>query len=202
MTTFAWPILTRSAPSSLEWSLLSNTQAFTSPLSQSVQTLELPGARWHFSCSFDSLSEADAAAMRTFLAKLRGRSNRFTVWPLGVKAMRGVATGTPRVNGAAQTGTTLATDGWTPSTAGILLAGDYIGVNGELKLLVADAASNGAGQATLSIEPPLRASPTDNAAITTTRPLATFMLDEDASRWTTNAPSLDSFSISATEAFA
>jgi hypothetical protein len=193
--------LSRINPSSLEWALLSNTQTFTSPLNQSVQSLEMPGARWRFSCSFDSLSEADAAAMRTFLAQLRGRSNRFTVWPLGVKAVRGVATGTPLVNGAAQTGTTLATDGWTPSTAGILLAGDYIGVNGELKLLVADAASNGAGEATLSFEPPLRASPVDNAVITTTRPLATFMLDEDASRWTTAAPSLDSFSIAATEAF-
>ena len=202
MTTFAWPILTRSAPSSLEWSLLSNTQAFTSPLSQSVQTLELPGARWHLSITFNNMATADAAAMRVFLTQLRGRSNRFTAWPFAVPRPRGVATGTPLVMGAAQTGTSLITDGWTPSTAGILLAGDYIGVNGELKLLVADAASNGAGQATLSIEPPLRASPTDNAAITTTRPLATFMLDEDASRWTTNAPSLDSFSISATEAFA
>jgi len=201
MTTVAWPTLSRAAPSSLEWALISNTQTFASPLNQSVQTLEMPGARWRFSTSFESLSEADAAAMRTFLAKLRGRSNRFTAWPLGVKAVRGVATGTPKVNGAAQTGTSLVTDGWTASTAGILLAGDYIGVNGELKLMVADAASNGAGQAALSFEPPLRASPVDNAAITITRPLATFMLDEDASSWTTRAPSLDSFSIAATEAF-
>jgi len=201
MTTLAWPTLSRVNPSALEWALLSNTQTFTSPLSQSVQTLELPGARWRFSCTFDSMPAADAAAMRAFLAQLRGRSRRFAVWPFALPRARGVATGTPLVNGVAQTGTSLATDGWTVSTTGILLANDYIGVNNELKLLVANASSNGAGQATLSFEPPLRASPGDNAAITITRPLATFMLDEDASRWTTRAPSLDSFSIAATEAF-
>jgi hypothetical protein len=93
----------------------------------------------------------------------------------------GVATGTPLVDGASQDATyaasgdaweqTLVTNGWTNSTAGILLAGDVItiaGVNsvnrktrqdtGDLQTFVvkADVASGATtGPATLTISPPM-----------------------------------------------
>jgi len=114
----------------------------------------------------------------------------------------GVGTGTPLVNGAAQVVTylsvkdtyesTLITDGWTNSTAGILLEGDVItiaGVNslnprtrkstGRLQMFVvrADATSGATtGPATLAISPPIitagpnatvDAAPADDAVITT-----------------------------------
>ena len=113
----------------------------------------------------------------------------------------GVATGTPLINGASQSVTyaasgaaweqTLATDGWTNSTAGILLAGDVItiaGVNsvnrrtrvstGDLQTFVvkSDATSGAStGPATLTISPPMItsgpyqtvvAAPADGAVIT------------------------------------
>lgn len=113
----------------------------------------------------------------------------------------GVATGTPLINGASQSVTyaasgaaweqTLATDGWTNSTAGILLAGDVItiaGVNsvnrrtrvstGDLQTFVvkSDATSGAStGPAALTISPPMItsgpyqtvvAAPADGAVIT------------------------------------
>lgn len=188
MTTLSFPSLSRPTPASVDWALVGNTQAFASPLSGAVQTLELPSPRWRFAMEFRNLLEPDAALLQAFLVQLRGRSGRFYMHNMARSAPRGVATGTPLVNGAAQTGNTLATDGWPPSTTGILKAGDFFGVNGELKMLVADASSNVSGQATLTFEPPLRASPADNAAITTSQPTATFMLDEDAMRWVTHPP--------------
>ena len=199
MTIHTWPTLTRRAPLQLDWSLLSNTQSFTSPLSKAVQTVEMPGARWAFSFGLNTLAVEDAAVLRAFLVRLRGQSGRFYMWDMSRPAPRGVATGTPLVKGGSQAGTSLLTDGWTPSTAGILKAGDYLGVNGELKLLVADANSNAGGEATLVFEPPLRAAPADNAPITTTKPTAIFKLDEDTARWLTTAPVRDSFVITATE---
>jgi len=112
----------------------------------------------------------------------------------------GVATGTPLIDGAAQNTTyaasgdawtqSLVTDGWTNSTADILLAGDVItiaGVNsvnrktrvdtGDLQTFVvtADAASGATtGPSTLTISPPIitsgpyqtcAAAPADGAAI-------------------------------------
>lgn len=202
MTIYTFPTLDKvPAPAEMEWSLVSNTQSFTSPLSGAVQTVEMPGARWKVAFTLNVLDLSDSALLRSFMALLRGQSGRFYLWHLGHPNPRGVATGTPVVSGASQTGTTLVTSGWTPSTANILRAGDYFTVNGELKMLVTDAASNGSGVATLTFEPPLRSSPPNAAAITTTKPAAVFKLDDDAIRWTTRAPYFDAISIAATEAW-
>jgi hypothetical protein len=142
-----------------------------------VQTVELPGARWHVAFTLENLSEADTAAMQAFLAKLRGRSGRFTLHNMARPKPRGTLTGTPLVKGGSQTGTSLLIDGCTVGAT--LLAGDFIGVNGELKMVVADATANGAGEMTLTIEPPLRSSPADNAAVTLEKPTATFTLSSD-----------------------
>lgn len=199
MTVYAWPTLTRKLPAQFDWQLVSNTQTFQSPLSGAVQTVEMPGARWAAQFTLSTLDAADAAAWRVFTALLRGQSGRFTLHNLARPTPRGVATGTPVVSGAGQTGNTLATSGWTASTTGILKAGDFIGVNGELKMVVADASSDGAGLATITFEPPLRSSPANLAAITTNKPTATFKMDEDTARTTTTAPGFDAVSIACTE---
>ncbi len=199
MTTLTWPTLTRTAPRDVEWTLQSNTIAFQSPLSGAVQTVEFPGARWKVSFVLENLLEADAALLRAFGAKLRGRAGRFTLHNFARPTPRGTIAGTPLVKGASQTGVSLLIDGCTVGTT--LLAGDFIGVNGELKMVVADATANGSGEMTLTLEPPLRASPADNAAITTTQPTATFMLSEDAWRVVTRPGVLSDFAIDAVESW-
>jgi hypothetical protein len=201
MPILTWPTLSRKLPPQLDWSLVSNTQTFQSPLSGSVQTVEMPGARWRVSFTLSSLDAADSAALRSFLVQLRGQAGRFYLHNFARPTPRGIATGTPVVSGASQTGNTLVTSGWSNSVAGILKAGDYFSVNSELKMLVADASSNGSGVATLTFEPPLRSSPANGASITTNKPTATFRLDEDTVRWVTSAPLLDTISIAATEAW-
>ena len=96
---------------------------------------------------------------------------------------RGTIAGTPLVNGASQTGNTLTIDGCTVGTT--LLAGDFFSVNSELKMVTADVTADGAGAMSITFEPPLRSSPADNAALTTTRPTARFMLQEDVQAWST-----------------
>jgi hypothetical protein len=100
--------------------------------------------------------------------------------------------GTPLVNGATQTGSSLVTDGWTAAAANRLKAGDVFtmasvyAVNpvtkestGRLQQFVvtADVSSDGSGNATLSISPAITtsgttqtvtASPADNVALTFT----------------------------------
>jgi P22 coat protein - gene protein 5 len=102
----------------------------------------------------------------------------------------GVLGGTPLVNGASQTGTSLITDGWTAAAATRLKEGDIFtiadvyGVNpqsrqstGDLQQFVvrADAASDGSGNLTVTISPSIiisgayqtvTAAPANNAAIT------------------------------------
>jgi len=202
MTIQTFPTLTRmAAPRSIEWRIEANTQTFTSPLSGSVQTLELPGARWGVSFVFEDLPEADSVKLETFLAKMRGQAGRCYLYHFARPTPRGVATGTPLVKGANQTGNTLVTDGWSNSITGILLAGDFFGVNGELKQLVEDANSNGSGEATLVFESPLRAKPADNAALTTSKPTSVFRLTSSMSKWSVKPGLFSDFTFDFIEQF-
>ena len=201
MTTYAFPTLTQQAPVALEWALQSNTQTFTSPLNGTVQTLELPGARWRASFTYQNLSDADAATLQAFLTKLRGQANRFTLYNFARPRPNGSQQGTPFVSGANQTGTSILTQGWLNSRSGVLKAGDFFSVNGELKMCVADVSSDYNGYATITFEPPLRASPANNTYLTLTNPTATFMLTEATSKWVTRAPVLTDIQIDAIEMF-
>ena len=85
-------------------------------------------------------------------------------------AANGAGGGTPLVNGADQSGTSLVTDGWTASAAVRMKAGDCFTVAGldVLFRATADISSDGSGNATITIEPPIVAgsSPANNAALT------------------------------------
>lgn len=197
MPTLTWP--SGLLPSAMEWGLQANTQSFESPLTGSVQTLELPSPRWLATLTFEHLQDSEAAALQAFLASLRGRAGRFTLHNFARPAPRGTAAGTPLVAGAGQTGTSLNLDGFTAGTT--LLAGDLFGVAGELKMVKADATADGAGAMTVVFEPPLRASPADNAPVTLSQPTATFMPAEDVARWSVAPGLVTSLTLSCIEVF-
>lgn len=178
MTDLTWPSAV--IPASSAWSLVSNTVTFTSPLSGTVQTLARGGDRWACTVTTPPLNGATRAVMRAFAASLRGNANR-VVMPDHSHTRRGTQSAAVAVNGASQVGSSLVVDGGTASAT--LLAGDYIGVDGYLHMLTADATFNGSGQATLSIVPPLRRSPADNATVTVTNPTARFLLTGNTTGW-------------------
>jgi hypothetical protein len=184
MTTYAFPSIT---PINSTWRLISNTAMFGDPLKGNVQVLARPGAKWAATVTFPVLTDSDRLAMQVFLVKLRGRENRFTMHNHGAQ-LQGTGAGTPLVNGASQTGTQLVTDGW-GTTQTVLKAGDFFGVNGELKQCTADVTSDGSGNATINFEPALRASPANDAAIDVSSPTATFMLETDDVGWSNTSGS-------------
>jgi len=169
--------------------LVPNTQVFQSPLSRVSQTLELPGSEWQGTYTYPPMTRAQAGVWLSFLVKLRGASGRFYAGDETYTTPRGVATGTPLVNGASQTGSTLNTKGWSGPTTGIMLAGDYIAFDlpsglRQLHMVVADVNSDAGGLAALVIEPPIRESPAADAAIITTSPTCAMRLvNDDQSAW-------------------
>ena len=130
---------------------------------------------------------ADADAVVSWGLKLNGRRGTALIGDLANPTPRGSAGGTPLVAGAGQTGQDLATDGWPVSTNGVLLAGDWIqigtGVTQRLYKVLDDADSDGAGAVTLTIFPPLRESPADNAAITVSNAQGVFRLASNELAW-------------------
>lgn len=176
--------MTLSIPSGINFrtvrfGLQTNTQSFISPLSGTVQTLELTGARWAGDFILPPMTRAQAAEFLAFLQELGGMSGRFYGYDPSATEPRGNMTGsTLLVNGASQAGKSLVCDGAAAFTT-VLLKGDFFEVNGELKMIVADATSDGSGNVTLNFAPSLRTSPPDDATITTTNPSCTMMLVDD-----------------------
>jgi hypothetical protein len=113
-----------------------------------------------------------------FVTAMKGTHGTFTMGPpsgLG-NTPRGIGTGTPLVNGANQTGASIITDGWTAGQTGILKAWDWMQIESRLYAVLADANSDGSGNATFDIWPPLRKSPANNATITVTNPTGTWRM--------------------------
>lgn len=181
MATFDWPAALR--PESVEWIGPIVPQALArSTFDGSAQSQILGAPRWAFTMTSGVLRHDQVPAWEAFIQRLRGQINRVRAWDWRREAPLGPATGTPVVAVSAL-GASVATQGWAASLAPVLRAGSWVGINGELKRLSLDANSNGAGQATLEFEPPLRAAPPVGTPLVLVKPTAKFYL-------TTERPSM------------
>lgn len=140
----------------------------TSPFTGTQQVQDWGGSWWEYEIEFAALQDADGRRLSAFLAGLRGLAGTFTFRDPFIRNA-GLA-GAPQVNGGAQTGNSLITDGW---GAFGLRAGDFfsLGTGTSLRLhqVTQDVAPSG-GAATVQIIPALRSSPADNAALNVVNP--------------------------------
>jgi hypothetical protein len=139
------------------------------------------GQRWEATVELPPMLRAGGgAAWIAALTSLDGIYGTFLLGDTAWKTARGIATGTPLVKGGSQTGYDLITDGWTAGQTGIMKAGDWLQLGSagtsQLHMVMADANSNGSGEATLTLWPRLRSSPADNAAIVVSSPRGLFRL--------------------------
>ena len=183
MTTLSWPSVSVQ-PTRFEWWLAAVTQEHRSPLDGTVQTQGLSAARWEARVEYYNVSADDAAILKAFIVAMRGRAGRVYVREFGRPGPRGVGGGTPVVDGAGQAGASLAVAGGPLSTSGWLQTGDIFGVNGQAYMLTAPANTDGTGDATLAIAPPLRSSPANGATVTLVAPQVTMMFAGDRNGWT------------------
>jgi hypothetical protein len=203
MTTYTLP---ENSYISSTFGLESNTQVFSSPLSNNTQVLELTGARWTATYSVANKTAANAGPWISFLTKLRGQANSFYGYDPQRAVAYGNAGGTPLVKGASQTGNSIITDGWTSSVTNILKAGDMIAFDTtdgrELKMVTADVNSDGSGNATIAIEPSIRTSPSNDATIIVSIPSCVMRLADDSqAKWTVNELGLYEIKFSGIEVF-
>lgn len=179
--------------------------AVESPWTREEQIFEHQGQLWLLEAAYPpKVGRAAAEPILAALGSLRGKAGSFLLGDTNARTPRGSVAGTPLVDGASQTGNSLATKGWTPSATGVLLAGDYIqlgsGATQRLYKLLADADADGAGLATLEIWPRLRESPADSAALTTSDCKGVFRLAGNARPWSVRPPSIYDIALQAREA--
>lgn len=176
----------------------------TSAFTGSSQVQQHQGEWWSAQLSLPPMKRVLAADWQAFLLSLGGLFGTFYLGdPLG-RTAQGTVDGTPLVDGAAQTGKTLDTKGWTPGD-GVLLAGDYIqigsGTTQRLYQVLVDVDTDSGGLATLDIWPRLRESPADSAAITISDTKGVFRLRKNLNSWDMNVAEYYGFSFDAVEAF-
>lgn len=175
-----------------------------SPFTFSQQVHTYPGQMWSATVTIPPLRKEFVEPWVAFLLALRGQTGTFLLGDPNNVTPRGVATGTPLVKGAAQTGGTLAIDGATINTTGWLKAGDYIQLgaasSATLHKVLLDADSDALGNVTLEIWPYMRTAPADNAAVTVSNCKGVFRLATNTQSWSINESSAYGLQFDAMEA--
>lgn len=176
----------------------------TSPFTGQQQVYKHQGEWWEAEVTLPPMKRATAEQVAAFLIKMKGQYGTFLLGDPANTSPRGVGTGTPLVNGASQTGSSLVTDGWTVSTTGILKAGDWIqlgsGATTTLHKVLDDVNSDGSGNATIEIFPSLRSSPSDDAAITVSSPKGIWRLASNTMEWSIDEASVYGVTFACVEA--
>lgn len=168
----------------------------SSPFTGQQQVQEHPGAWWEAEVTFAPMERDRAAEFRAFLLKLHGRRGTFLLGDPMSAAPRGTAIAAV-VSGAGQTGAQLAVSGM--GAGKTLRAGDYVELPGHrLHMVVDDVTASGTGTAILNLEPALRSSPANGAALVLVNPRGAFRLTADAG-WSEESR-FHNFTISCVEA--
>ena len=197
-----WP--SNVLPSNVQFKPVASVALSESPFTYAQQTYSWPGQRWAADLDIGPLSREQGSEFRAFLLALNGREGTFYFGDPTATAPRGTAPGSPVVDGADQTGTTLNTSGWTASRTGVLLAGDYIqlgtGSSAKLYQVLQDVDSDIDGEASIDLWPKVRVSPTNGSALVLNDTKGVFRLTENVMPWSLEAPDTHSFMLGIVEA--
>ena len=203
MSDIAYPTLSRETVQALRWRVIAPSQVFRSPFDGSVQTGATQGPRWGASLSLRRMEEADIAEMQAFAVKLRGQANRALLYNFARSVPRGtITTSGVTVNGALAIGATQLTLAGCGNTK-TLLTGDFLGVGGQLLMVVnGPYTSDAAGaMANVVFEHPLRAAVSSGAAVTLTKPTCRMVQTSSEIEWSTVAPVISEIGFEFEEAF-
>ena len=161
--------------------LEANTLTFESPITRATQRVELAGDRWGASYTLRRWKKTDerAAAWIAFFLRCNGRSNAFAAYDPDRRNPRGVASGTPLVDGPGQAGKYVSVKNCPPNVTGWMKAGDYVGINNEMKQLVEDADTTAGGLAVLHFAPAMRAAAPDGSAVQLANVTCAMILADD-----------------------
>jgi hypothetical protein len=164
-----------------------NLRSYTSSLGGGWYQLTLVARKTNAATSIDALillASADNTDSYTGTG-----TNGLQIWRatvgLSSTPVRLMQSASAAVAATTQSGSALYTKGWPVSTSGLLLPGDWIEINTELKRVTASVDSNGSGLAYLQFSPPMRNPPSDNDPVVINSPMGRFVLSAQENGWST-----------------
>lgn len=138
-----------------------------------------PKARWALSFNVITLTPENRGQALAAVTRLSNLKNFFEIVPPNYSGA--AFTGAITVAGGAQIGTELNIAAAADTL--VLKAGEWFTVNGELKFVIEDCATNGSGLATVQFEPPLRNAPANATALETQAPVGKYRLVNPEAAW-------------------
>lgn len=178
MAIIDWPDVPTSRPASVQWDQVLPEALSASVFNQSTQSTVIGAAYWVVTVGIGPRRLSDLPDWEAFVLGFANTRDRVRFWDWRRETPRGTGAGAPVVDGAGQSGNTLLTRGWGASQ-NVLLAGDWVGVNGELRRSLAVVASDGTGHAAVVLDQPVRTSPADGTALVLTKPKTLFICTTD-----------------------
>ncbi|WP_374764260.1 hypothetical protein [Yunchengibacter salinarum] len=145
--------------------------------SRIAQIQRAPGDRWEGTVTLPPMSADMAADWLGFFDALDGYRGQFRMGHPDHTHIRGSAPdGVGQVDGDGQRGPLIATRGWPADRVALFRRGDLVEIDGRLKRITADVASDGAGRAVVPLAPGFMLSPPDGGAVITTGATGLFRL--------------------------
>lgn len=195
MSDYNWPTTSAFTPRRFQMRTSSNTRTFTSPYTNGVQVVDLMADFWMATIDLNPGNDQySGGQIEAFFDRLKGATNRIVLWNLRRPAPLGTMRGSPTlgvsVTQLANTATIVTIAGQT------LLAGDMIGMGGQLVRVMADAVADGSGNLAVEFAPRTRAAISSGAAVAWDKPTANFILASNGAPvdWSPGeftAPSID-----------
>ena len=187
-----------------EWSITRAVSQSQSPFTYATQVHKFTGAKWSATVSLPPMLRSQAVEWQSFFMRLQGQYGTFLMGDPDASAVRGTINDTIAVNGEVGVGGyDVVVDGADASESQLFKTGDYVqfnsGATSKLHMIIADVASDGSGNATLQIEPPLSATLLNNATISYASPKCVMRMTSSDLSWSANHISLYGVSFSCEE---
>lgn len=153
-----------------------------------AQAQEVGAPLWAADFAVVPMHEAGAGLWKAAMLKLQGQVNQFEMWdprrPVPLGTMRGTMT---LGAGAAKGATSLAIAAGVGQAGATLLQGDLLqfgtGTTQQVVMVMEDATADGAGDISVTVQPPLRNAFSLGAAVTWEKPKALFRRVGSDSNW-------------------
>ncbi|MCG6233114.1 hypothetical protein [Vibrio furnissii] len=162
-------------PSDCEFQLGRTERENKSKFTSASQIIGSPTALWEVSLTFSNVRTVQAKVLIATLLSMRGAAGRFQLFDWSAPAADGLG-GTYYITNLSQAAPGLLMILTPNPSTKIASAGDYVGVDGELKALVADVVTDSLGYATVMFEPFMRNPVTADTQVTFDRPTGEFRL--------------------------
>ena len=192
------------APTRSEWGITRAVAQSQSPFTFTTQVHRFTGAKWYANITLPPMNRTQANEYLAFYMQLNGQFGTFLLGDPDAKSVQGTIGNTIAVNGTFQVGAyDIDVDNADTSESTLFKKGDYVqfnsGASSKLHMIIADVASDGSGNATLTIEPPLSATLANDATVTYASPKCVMRMTSNDLSWTADRLSLYGISFSCEE---